>query len=449
MPYRCLSEFLEELDHADELSRIEEAIDAALELADRVARSAAEGGGSLLFTSIKGHDIPLAANLLAAEGRIRRALGGEPLDAVAARLECLLDNSAPEGWFDRLKTGSQPAAIGGVVPRKVRAAACQQIVRLGGDIDLGELPIPQCSPEESNRTIYSASVFTAEPDSHLPFCGRFDLQQLDRSRLAVCWAAYDEHARLLDEYRARNQKMPLAVVIGGDPAFQLAASAPLPADTDVCALAGLLRQKPIDVVACRGADLAVPAEAEIIIEGLVDPAEPPVTVGPMLAPLGHLTRPRQAPVMQVTAVTHRANPIFAAYMPGNPPHEICTITRAMQRAFLPLLRLPMPELVDFDLPEFAAARHWAAVSIDKTYPGQGRRAAHAAWGLRPMRFAKTMIVVDADVDPRDRDQVLAAIAKNFRPELDVITERFPADPYDPIPPTGELAERIAIDATRK
>lgn len=449
MPYRCLSEFLEELDHSGKLNRVEKEVDPALELAEYTSRSVAEGGAALLFASVKGYDMPVATNLLATEGRIRQALGVESLDELSDRLDRLLDTSVPEGWFDRLKTGSQPAAISGVVPRKVRAAACQQIVRLGGDIDLDELPIPQCSAEESNRSIYSASVVTAEPDSHLPFCGRFDLQQLDRSRLAVCWAAYDEHARLLEEYRERGQKMPLAVVIGGDPAFQLAASTPLPADTDVCALAGFLRQKPIDVVACRGADLEVPAEAEIIIEGLVDPAEPPVTVGPMLAPLGHATRPRPAPVMQVTAVTHRANPIFAAYTPGSPPHEICTIARAMQRAFLPLLQLSMPELVDFDLPEFAAARHWAAVSIDKTYPGQGRRAAHAAWGLRPMQFAKTMIVVDADVDVHDRDQVLTAIAKNFRPELDVITERFPADPYDPMPPVGELTERMAIDATRK
>lgn len=449
MSYRCLSEFLEELDHSGELNRVEKEVDPTLELSEQTALSARGAGAALLFTAVKGHDMPVAANLLADEGRICRTLGVESLDELSDRIDRLLDTSTPEGWFDRIKTGSQPAAISGVVLRKVRAAACQQIVRLGGDIDLGELPIPQCSPQESNRSIYSAAVVTAEPDSHLPVCGRFDLQQIDRSRLAVCWADYDEHARLLDEYRTRDQKMPLAVVIGGDPAFQLAASAPLPAGTDILALAGLLRQKPIEAVACRGVDLEVPAEAEIIIEGLVDPAEPPVTAGPMLAPLGHPTRPRPAPVMQVTAVTHRANPIFAAYIPGSPPHEICTIARAMQRAFLPLLQLSMPDLVDFDLPEFAAGRHWAAVSINKTYPGQGRRAAHAAWGLRPMQFAKTLIVVDADVDPRDRDQVLAAIAKNFRPEQDIITERFPADPYDPMPSSGELTERMAFDAMRK
>ncbi len=151
--------------------------------------------------------------------------------------------------------------------------------------------------------------------------GRFDLERIDRTRLAVCWAAHDEHARLLGEYRARNQKMPLAVVIGGDPAFLLAAAAPLPAGGDVCAVAGLLREKSLDVVACRSVDLDVPAEAEIVLEGFCDPSQPPVMAGPLCGPMGHATLPRPAPVMQVTAVTHRANPIYAVMVPGRPPHE--------------------------------------------------------------------------------------------------------------------------------
>jgi 4-hydroxy-3-polyprenylbenzoate decarboxylase len=214
-------------------------------------------------------------------------------------------------------------------------------------------------------------------------------------------------------------------------------------------VAGLLREKPLDVVACRGVDLTVPAEAEIILEGFCDPSEPPVMSGPHCAPLGHATPPRPAPVMHVTALTHRANPIFAAAVPGAPPHEAVTVARAMQRVFLPLVQLAMPELVDYDLPEFAAARHWAAISIRKTYPGQGRRSAHAAWGLRPLRFAKMLVVVDDDVDVRDRDAVLAAVAANFRPGRDTVTEQGPADPFDPASLDGPLGQKMALDATRK
>ena len=243
--------------------------------------------------------------------------------------------------------------------------------------------------------------------------------------------------------------MPLAVVIGGDPAFLLAAAAPLPAGSDVCAVAGLLREKPLDVVACRSVDLTVPAEAEIVLEGFCDPSQPPVMAGPFCGPTGHCTLPRPAPVMQVTALTHRANPIYAAMVPGRPPHEAVTVARAMQRVFLPLVRLAMPELVDYDLPEFAAARHWAAVSIRKTYAGQGRRAAHAAWGLRPLMFAKMLVVVDEDVDVRDHQQCLAAVAANFRPGRDIVIEQGPADPFDPAAPAGALGQKMAIDATRK
>ena len=153
--------------------------------------------------------------------------------------------------------------------------------------------------------------------------------------------------------------------------------------------------------------------------------------------------------MHVTAVTHRANPIFAAMAPGRPPHEAVTVARAMQRVFLPLVRLAMPELVDYDLPEFAAGRHWAAISIGKTYAGQGRRAAHAAWGLRPLRFAKMLVVVDEDIDVCDRDAVLAAVTANFRPERDVVMESGPADPFDPAATDGALGEKMCLDATRK
>ncbi len=335
-------------------------------------------------------------------------LGVATLDELTARIARLVDVSSPEGWFERLKSGSQPAAISGVT-REVKSAACQQIVRLGGDIDLDELPLLGCGagvpparprgteeivgekpdklenalPTTSSvplRAITSAAVFSAEPDSHRPLAGRFDLQEIDAARLAVCWAAHDEHARLLGDYRGRNRKMPLAVVIGGDPAFLLAAAVPLLPGGDVCAVAGLLRQKSLDVVACRGVDPIVPAEAEIVLEGYVDPAEPPATAGPLCGPLGHATPSLSAPVMHVTAITQRANPIYTVMVPGRPPHEAVTVARAMQRAFLPLARLAMPELVDYDMPEFAAVRGWASVSIRKTYAGQGRRAAHAAWG---------------------------------------------------------------------
>jgi 4-hydroxy-3-polyprenylbenzoate decarboxylase len=485
MPYRCLADFLEELNHAGQLTRLDNEVDPAGEAAEIVAQAAHSGGPAVLFGAVRGHDLPVLANLLATEERICRALEVATIDELTGRIARLFDASSPEGWFERLKSGSHSAAISGVTPREVKSAACQQIIRLGSDIDLGELPLLACGPgvpparawgtEEVlsvgaavalplpqarggsttatptlfPKTITSAVVFSAEPDSHRPVAARFDLQRIDAVRLAVCWAAHDDHAWLLADYRARNQKMPLAVVIGGDPAFLLAAAAPLPAGGDVCNVAGLLRQKPLDVVACRGVDLMVPAEAEIVLEGYVDPAEPPTTAGPLCGPLGHATPPLSAPVMHVTAMTQRANPIYAVMVSGRPPHEAVTVARAMQRAFLPLARLAMPELADYDMPEFAAARYWASVSIRKSYAGQGRRAAHAAWGLRPMMFAKTLVVVDEEVDVRDDQAVLAAMSANMNPARDVLIDQGPPDPFDPVATIAALGQKMAIDATRK
>jgi 4-hydroxy-3-polyprenylbenzoate decarboxylase len=440
MPHRTLADFLEELDHAGDLRRVAEKVAPGEKMAEIVAESARSGGSALLFGNVEGHDLPVLANALATDGRICRALGVAALEEAAEQIARLLDVSSPAGWFERFKGGSQPAALGTIAPREVKSAACQQIVRLGGDIHLDELPMLRTSDATSPRAIYSATVLSADPDSHLPIAGQFDLRPLDATRIAIGWASYDEHARLLGEYGERGRKMPAAAVIGGDPSFLLAAVAPIPPNADLCAAAGLLRGKPLDVVACRGVDLQVPAEAEIVLEGFLDP----VGSGAVASP-----------VLQVTALTHRANPIFAATFPnsllqkGGPSHEFCTMARAMHRVFRPLVRLAMPELVDFDLPAFGGARHWATVSIRKTYAGQGHRAAHAAWGLRPLQFAKMLVVVDADVDVHDTESVLAAIAANVNPGRDVFCEQGPADPFDPAAPTDGLAHRMAIDATRK
>jgi 4-hydroxy-3-polyprenylbenzoate decarboxylase len=466
MTHRCLADFLEELENAGELTRIEDEVDPTLE-ASEINQTANWGGPALLFGAVKGYDLPILCNLLATESRISLALGGEALDDVANRIARLLENTASESWLERLKAGNQPAVLEAVAPRKVRAAACQQIVRLGSDVHLDDLPmlaayfanverkgryyedVCPMPPEEPVRAITSAIVNTADPDSHRPVTARFDLQWIDRTHLALGWADDEEHARLLGEYRSRDQKMPLAVIIGGDPAVPLAASAPLPAGTNVYAVAGLLREKALDVVTCRSIDLEVPAESEIILEGFCDPFEPMVPMAPLCGPTGYPTRPRRVPVMQVTAITHRANPVYAVMVPGKPPHEAVTVARAMQRVFRPLAKLSMPDLVDYDLPEFAAARHWAAVSIRKTYPGQAHRAACAAWNLPALKWAKVLVVVDADVDVSDYQRVLAAVTLNMRPDRDILTVQGPADPFDPAATNGGLSQRMAIDATRK
>ncbi|MGA2034297.1 MAG: UbiD family decarboxylase [Thermoguttaceae bacterium] len=447
--HRSLADFLDELGHAGELVRVEAEVDPCLEAAEITARVARSGGPALLFTNLKGCHAPLLTNLLGTEARICRALGVDSLAEAADRAGRLAAASAADGWFQRWRAGSQPTALAQVLPRQVKSAACQQIVRLGSDVDLGQLPLVQSAPGEAGRVVTAGVTVTAEPDSHRPIAGRFDLQLLARDRLAVCWAAHDEPARLLVQCRQRGEKLPVAVMLGGDPAVLLAASARLSPAVDCLALAGLLRDKPLDAVACRTVDLSVAAESDIVIEGYVNPAEPPVEAGPRSAPLGRYTLPCTAPILHVTALTHRANPIYPAMVHLAMPGEASQVDAALTRIVLPLAKSAIPELLDYDLPQLAAARLWAVLSIDKTYAGQARRVASTAWGMPQFMLAKMLIVVDRGVDVREPGQVQRAVAANVHPGRDVFFQAGPPDPLDPAALPGTLGQRMAIDATEK
>ncbi|MEE9602762.1 MAG: UbiD family decarboxylase, partial [Thermoguttaceae bacterium] len=378
--------------------------------------------------------------------RICRALNAETLDEVAGRIAA---PTQPEGWFGTITTSPDVAPPATAKPRNVQTGPCQQILNLGSDVDLRRLPLITSASLETAPSITAAVLLTAESNSRRPLAGSWDMQVLGPDRLGVFWSDHDEPARLLGEYVRRGEKMPIATVLGGDPAVLLAARALLPPTADILSLAGLLRERPLDLVPCRGVDLQVPADAEIIIEGYIDPSEPTVEAGPLCMPSGYCTTPRPVPLMQVTAITHRANPVYPAIVPGQPPNEACVIDRALGRIFLPLVRLAIAELVDFDLPQFGAARHWAVLSIRKSHAGQARRVASAAWGMRQFMFAKVLVVVDEDVDVHDQQQVLAAISAEVDPARDVFSQQGPPDPFDPVFEQHGLGSRLAIDATAK
>jgi 4-hydroxy-3-polyprenylbenzoate decarboxylase len=243
--------------------------------------------------------------------------------------------------------------------------------------------------------------------------------------------------------------MPVAVVLGGDPATMLAMAAPVPPAVDPLGLAGLLREKPLDVVACRSVDLQVPAEADVVIEGYINPAEPPTVAGPLGTTAGYASRPCPAPILHVAAVTYRANRVYPATVPGPANCEVSIVDRALARIFLPLVKLAIPEMVDFDLPLWGEARRLAVLAIRKTYAGQARRVASTAWGLRQFLFAKLLVVVDEGVDVQNAGQVLAAVSACVNPGRDVFFQEGPADGFDPAVPAGVLAKKMAIDATEK
>ncbi len=449
MPHQGLAEFLEELGHAGELARVGAEVDPCLEVAEVTRRLAVAGGPAVLFARPTSSDTPVLANLLGTEDRIARALGQPSVDDVAARFAALVESGRPEGWLEMLGGPARQGPLAGFPPRKVRNGPVQQVVRLGRDLRLGELPLLRSAVEEIAPALTAATLLTVDPADDGRRAVRCDLPLLGPDRLAACWLPSDEPARLLHEYRRLGERMPVAAVLGGDPALALAATDVLPERIDPLAAAGLLRNKPLDVVRCRSVELDVPAAAEIVVEGFVDPAEPPVDTGPRCGPLGLCCPAGPAPVIQVTAITHRANPVFPAMVPGRPPHEACVIRRAMALIFVPLLKLAIPELIDFDLPLHGGARHLAFLAIRKTYAGQARRVAMAAWSQRAFQFARLLVVVDEDVDVHNPEAVMAAAAAHAAPARDVFTQTGPADPLDPAATPGELAQRTGIDATVK
>ncbi len=449
MTYQSLAEFLESLRQNGELFLVTADVDPVLEVAEVTRRISQSGGAALLFGRIRGHETPLVTNLLGTESRLCRALGIESVEQLSKQIAELVEPAEPEGWLERLRPFPSRAVVGRVPPRLVKTGVSQQVVRLARDVDLGELPAVQSGPEELGRQLTAAQLFTAQAESNRTLVGRYDLRVLDRNRLAVCWLPYDEPARLLLEFRQRGQRMPVAAVLGGDPVGLLAAMAPLPSQMDVSAVAGLLRGRTRELVKCRTIGLEVPADAEVVIEGYVDPVEPPVDTGPLSTSGGYYEYSRPAPVMHVTAVTHRANSVVSAMIPGPSPDEACVVNRFLHQAFLPLVQLAIPELVDLALPQFGAARHWVFAAIRKVYPGQARRVAAALWGLRQFMLAKVLVIVDEDVDVQDEKQVWTAISTHVDLGHEVFFQQGPQDPRDPVASLDSLPHRMAIDATVK
>lgn len=449
MSYHSLADFLEELGQAGQLARVSSEVDPVLEIAqisDRVART---DGKALLFGSVRASGFSVVTNLLADPGRICRVLGVESAEELSQRIGQLLRSVETDGWIEKIKGTATRADLRKLEPRIVRTGACQQVVRLGADVDLGRLPALQTRPGELGRIITAGQLLTSPIEPGGRCVGRHSLRILDRSRMVVAWSAEDDIARCWEGYRQRRLPMPVAVVLGGDPALLLAAMAPLPPDHDRLAFAGLLRGKALDLVRCRSLELEVPAEAELVLEGFVDPDQPEEETGPIAAPGGYLIPSRPMPVMHVSAITHRSNPVFPAIVPGCSSDETNAIQRVLHRVFLPVVQSAVPELMDYDVPTLGVSGRVVLASIAKSYAGQARKVACSLWGLRQLMFAKLLVIVDADVNVRDPQQVWSAVAARTDFGRDLLFVQGPLDLADPAAMPGSLGQRLAIDATRK
>lgn len=451
MPCDNLADFLAELEDDRELVRIAAEVDPVLEIAeitDRVSKAAA-GGRALFFEKVKGKSIPVVTNVLGSESRVCRALRAGSFDEAAARVADLVKPNLPEGWLGSLKIVPQLAQLIRLPPKVAKTGVCQQVVKVGRDVDLRELPVPLAWPREASPTITAGQVYTRSLSTGLRSAGLYPIELRGHNSLAVHWDPHQDGWRNFNEHRQAGRQMPVAVVLGGDPVLSYAAFAPFPAGIDPLLVAGFLRGDSIELIKCRSIDLEVPASAEFVIEGAIDTAAPLAAAGPIALPTGFYSLPEESATIEVTAVTHRSNPVFPAMIPGHPPAEEFWLGKATERMMLPLVRLFVPELVDLHFPKAGAFRNLVFVSLRKEYPQQARKLMNALWSLGGLMVTKIIVAVDAEVYVRNEDAVWFQVGANVHPGRDVLFCEGPTHFSDHAAPVRGMGHKIGIDATRK
>lgn len=451
MAYDNLGDFLSELEDAGELVRISAEVDAALEIAevtDRLCKSPGSGP-ALYFENVHGASLPVVTNLLGSRQRMCRALGIPSLEALSERIAAVLQPDLPEGWLETLRLVPQFASLAKLPPKMVKTAVCQQVVKMGRDVDLGQLPVPRSWPDEAHPVITAGQVCTRDPLSGRRNITLAPLEVIGRDALRVHWNVHHDAWRNLLAHRERSLQMPVAIALGGDPVLPLMAATPLPSGTDGYLFAGFLRGRSLDLVKCRSCELEVPANAEIVIEGYIDSTEPLELSPGVGSATGFYSLPEPLPVVRITAVTHRSNPVFPAMISGRPPMEDHWIGRAVEQMFLPIMKLFVPELVDCHSPQSGVFRNLVFVSIRKEYPQQARKVMNALWGLGWLMTSKIIVAVEADIDVHDEEAVWFEVGANVHPGRDTLFCEGPTHMGDHAAPVRGLGHKLGIDATRK
>jgi len=440
-----LREWIALLEREGELVRIAAEVDPHLEATEIVDRTVKAGGPALLFEKPKGSAHPLLVNQFGTERRMCLAFGVSNLDQVGARLADVLEMQPPSGLVDKLRGLKQLKSIADSLPNSVRKGACQEIVLQGDDIDLGALPVQTCWPLDAAPFITLPAVITRDPVTGQRNVGMYRMQVLGRRETAMHWQLHKDGRA---DFAAAGGRMEVAVALGLDPVTAYSASAPLPKHIDELMFAGFLRGAAVDVVKGVTVDLEVPASAEIVLEGYVEQGDL-TDEGPFGDHTGYYTPVEPFPVFHLTALTMRRDAIYPSIVVGKPPAEDAWLGKATERIFLPAIRASVPEIVDYDLPVEGAFHNCAIVSIRKTYPAQAKKVMHAIWGLGLLSLTKTVIVVDAHVDPHDYAQVAFYAGANVDPSRDVVLAEGPADQLDHATVRQFVGGKLGIDATAK
>jgi len=461
MAYRSFRHFLETLEQAGELTRVSDPVDTDLlitEWADREMKSSG-GGKALLFEQpvVDGQvsKFPVAINTMGSRERIAMALGRESIDEIAQEIQLILKAKPPTDLREGFALLKQGIHLLHARPKQVRDAPCQEIIHKiesdagrADDFSLRHLPILKCWPKDGGRFITLPNVHTRDPETGARNVGVYRMQIFDERTTAMHWQVHKVGARHGKRYYERNEPMPVAVALGGDPALSFSATAPLPDGLDEILFAGFLRRKSIEMVKCKTIDLEVPADVDLVLEGYVQPGEMRPE-GPFGDHTGYYTAVEDYPVFHLTAITHRRDAVYPTTIVGIPPMEDFYIGDAVVRIFLPVFKMNFPELVDMTLPAEGVFHNLVIVSIRKQYPYQAFKVMHGLWGMGQMMFSKYIVVVDEDCDVHNTSEVLFRLCANTDPGRDTTVIKSPSDSLDHAPTEQNIGSHMGFDATRK
>jgi 4-hydroxy-3-polyprenylbenzoate decarboxylase len=449
MAYKDLNEFIGVLEEKGELVRITEPVDTYLEITEITDRVSKKNGPALLFEKAKSPSgNPVFINAFGSLDRVKLALEVQSLDALAADILSFLDMEKAEGILDKLKIIPKVKKMSAVFPKTVKNAPCQEVVLEGEQVDLKSLPVLHCWPRDGGRFITLPLVVTRNPESEKRNMGMYRLQVFDKNTTGMHWHTHKggaQHYRVAEEM---GIDFPVSVAIGPDPALTYAATAPLPDDLDEYLLAGYLRKRPVELVRCKTNDLMVPANAQYVLEGYVNPAERRAE-GPFGDHTGFYSLEDDYPVFHVTCMTSRKDPIYQTTIVGPPPMEDAWLGKATERLFLPFIRKQLPEVIDMNLPIEGVFHNMAFVSIEKRYPGHAGKVIHALWGMGQMMFAKMIFIFDREVNVQNLSEVLWYLGNNVAPRRDISFADGPMDVLDHAAEMPLYGSKMGVDCTRK
>jgi len=455
MQYRDLRDFLGQLETRGLLRRVQAEVSPNLEMTEICDRCLRAGGPALLFERPTGHDIPVLGNLFGTPERVALALGRDSLDElrdVGRLLASLKEPEAPRGLRDAWDKLPIFRRVLDMAPREVRHGPCQEVVREGGEVDLGRLPVQTCWPEDVGPLITWGLVVTRGPLKPRQNMGIYRQQVIGPNRTIMRWLSHRGGALDFRDWQAQHpgKPFPVAVALGADPATILAAVTPVPDTLPEYAFAGLLRGSRTELVRCAGSDLQVPATAEIVLEGHIHPGDT-APEGPFGDHTGYYNEVERFPVFTIERMTHRERPIYHSTYTGRPPDEPAVLGVALNEVFVPLLQKQFPEIADFYLPPEGCSYRIAVVTMRKQYPGHAKRVMMGVWSfLRQFMYTKFVIVTDEDIDARDWKDVIWAITTRMDPARDtVILENTPIDYLDFASPVAGLGGKLGFDATNK